>query len=224
MKKITLLVLLAQLCWNCYGQYDRISIKFCPLAAIDVVGFPTIQAGVEIKFSDRITWYNELGIKYASSYINQTDTSFINASGFKIKSEVRYYFQRRHKTTFNGFYLAANAFFTQDHHNTQISYYHLSDTTTQTDVFGVKKIVFGGNALFGYQQTVYKRFMIDVYAGLGLRYRHINTINKQYDKNADAIISGIDFNVPYYVRSIDADGGSSFVPSITAGFRICYAF
>ena len=223
MKKTVTLVLLAACCINGYSQDGNVSIKFCPLALADFVSFPTIQGGVEIKCSNRFTWYNEVGIKYADAYYNNTDTSFIKSSGFKLKTEVRYYFQRKYKTTFTGFYVAANAFFINDHHNAQIDYRSTgNDSTINTDVFGVKKNVFGVNAVFGVQLKIYKRFMFDAFAGVGIRYKHITTINEEYNKNVDAIISPIDLNIPAYIRGIDADGGSSVVPSITTGFRICY--
>jgi hypothetical protein len=55
-------------------QADRYLIKFSPLALADPY-YPSIQAGIEIKLSKKISWYNEIGVKYHSSFAGrQIDT------------------------------------------------------------------------------------------------------------------------------------------------------
>lgn len=108
--KFIIVLLLFFLFLKSAAQKQNIRIKFCPAVLIDDISFSAIQGGLEFKLSDRLTLYNELGIKYRKSYIDNTDTSFIKLSGYKIKTEIRYYLQRMGKSMFDGFYCGANAF------------------------------------------------------------------------------------------------------------------
>lgn len=201
---------------------NKFLIKFCPLALMDEISFPTIQGGIEFKLSNNITWYNEIGIKYKNSYIDSKDSGFIKSAGFKLKTEIRYYFERENNLSFDGYYFAANAFFIKDHHNSEIGY--RADSAIRTDAFGVKKNVYGVNLVFGQQSTIAKRFLVDLYCGLGIRYRSIRTNNEEYNKATDVIIRPIDINIPAMRLGVDANGGNSTVANLTMGIRICYKF
>ena len=205
-----------------YSQKEKFLVKFSPLALIDQVSFPAIQGGAEFRLSRSITWYNELGIKYLKSYMD-ADTSFLPSSGFKVKTEFRYYFQKRAKTEFEGAYFAINGFFIRDIHNTEIVYFPNNDSSrTVSDAFGVKKNVFGSNLIIGYQNFISKRFAFDFYGGFGVRFRIIHTVNKEFDKNTDVISSPIDLNIPAMRHEVDANGGNSVVPNFTLGLRLVY--
>ena len=223
--KFTTVIILTLLTLNSNAQKENILIKFCPLALIDDISFPTIQGGLEFNLSKKITWYNEVGIKYRKSFIdNDVDTNFIKSSGFKLKTEIRYYFQNRSKFSFEGSYLAANIFYTKDNHNNQIDYFHNGDTTKMlTDAFGVKKNVLGLNFIFGHQQKLNKRFLIDAYCGFGIRYRNISTINEEYSKTKDVSANqSTDPNIRIMRLNVDAETGNNIVPNLTLGLRLTY--
>ncbi|MBV4358399.1 DUF3575 domain-containing protein [Pinibacter aurantiacus] len=198
-----------------------IQLKFCPLALVDDVSFPTIQAGVEYRLSNTMSWYNELGVKYRESYINKTDTTFINPRGFKLKTELRYYFPATKQRRLKNAYLAVNAFYTNDHHNTQVEYV-VDSLKEATDVFAVKKNVLGLNLVFGQQKMLSRRFGWDFYCGVGFRYRMIKTENQEFNKDYYSIITPVDVNIPSLKEEIDANGGNTFAPNITAGIRLIY--
>jgi hypothetical protein len=221
---------------NTVSQTNKVLIKISPLPLIDEVSFPTIQAGVEFTLSDKMSWYNEVGVKYRKSYYEYSDTSFLASNGFKIKSEVRYYF-RQNSSTFSGRYVAANAFFIYDIHNAVTSYFYQKDSSMEKiDNFGVKKNVFGINLVYGFQRSLSERFLFELFAGVGIRFRTVNTINKEYDKNRDNI-SGtpVDVTISGIRNEIDANNSSGFIsthaaanssdpvtPNITFGIRFSY--
>ena len=182
---------------------------------------PTLQAGAEIKLSKKIAWYNEAGIKYTKGFSDHyADTSFIKSKGYKLKSEIRYYFKSREPISLDGMYVAANVFYVKDFHNRAITYGNMSDTSHKIDNFGVKKNVFGFNLLFGYQKAMTKKLCFEVYAGVGIRLRNINTVNEEYNKNTDYIFTATDPKVSEIGQSVDANAGSSVAPNFTLGLRL----
>ena len=205
-----------------FSQTPQTAIKFSPLCLLDDISFPTIQSGIEFRLSQKISWYNEIGIKYRNSYIeNYVDTSFIKSEGFKLKTELKYHIDKLFGVEVDG-YTGLNFFFTQDHHNTQIDYCHSYDTTIMTDDFGVKKNVLGCNLIIGKEMVLSKKLNIDLYAGLGIRYVYIATINEQYNKATDFIIRPIDVNIPSIRNQTDANAGNFIAPNLTLGIRICF--
>ena len=219
--RISIIVLLALFNFKAFSQSQKeVVIKFCPLALLDLNG-PTIQAGIEVKLSNKIAWYNEFGIKLAGGISEYySDTSFVVSGGFKIKSEIRYYLKNNNK--FNRTYFAANIFFIHDLHNREIDYTPLADTSSKIDDFGVKKNVYGINVLYGRQKSLSKKIFIDIYGGVGLRLRNITTVNKEYDKNINNIRGTIDPKIYQIGERADANAGFSILPNFTLGVRLCY--
>jgi len=212
---------------NAYTQKNNVIIKFCPLALFDMASFPTIQGGVELKISNKISWYNEFGIQYFVPPTQKYDTSFLSPHGYKIKTEIRYYFHNKNqqykRKASRDFYFAANAFFTHQTYNTEISYYPVTDSSQYLiDGFGVKKDVWGLNLVGGCQKKIGKKFMLDFYAGFGVRFRYVNTVGKEFAYGKDVLITPIDVNVIGTKNRIEAEGGFSSAPNFSCGIRICY--
>ena len=211
------------------AQSEKVSIKIHPLSLLDEVSMPTIQGGIEIKLSNHISWYNEVGIKYRKCINELSDTPFVDSRGYKLKTEIRYYLKGikmgLFKEPVSGFYVGGNIFFNNDYHNTKVSYFEAKDSSmTKQDAFGVHKKVFGINFLIGYQTSIYRNFLIDIYGGLGIRMRMVNTVNKEFNKDIDSLDQPIEFSVLSIRDYVDAAGGNSVVPSLTGGFRLCYKF
>lgn len=209
---------------NVYSQQKNVSIKFSPLCMVDDTGVPTIQPGIEFSLSKRLTWYNEFGIKYRKSFYEKTDpdTNFIQSKGFKLKTEIRFYVLPG-KNKFAGEYAAVNAFYISDHHNTQIDYYYQRDTALRReDAFGVEKKVFGVNLVYGFQRSLGKTLMIDYYFGIGMRFRNVATVNKEYDETRDGFKGPIDVNIYSSKQMIEAKGGHSMGATVTMGLRFCF--
>lgn len=220
--KATILFLLFFISYSCAAQQGKLLLKFSPLALVDEVSFPTIMAGVEYRISNKMSWYNEAGIKYRNSTFDAADSSFVKPGGFKIKSELRYYFNNKASFSFEGRYFAAAVFFTADRHNTGVDWHIINDTTVQADVFGVNRKTAGLNLLYGNQVPLSKKWLLDVYGGLGVRYRSIRTVNKEYNKSIHGLRGPIDVNIPFIRSKADAESNAVFMGSLSAGVRICY--
>src|SRR5688572_13813819 len=115
-------------------------LKFSPGALFEMPLFPAIQPGVEFRLSEKIAWYNELGIQYRNGYDRNIDTNFNRSRGYKFKSEIRYYFKttesRVYPIPIDEVYLAANIFVVRSSYDAEIAYYYQKDSSDQrADVF-----------------------------------------------------------------------------------------
>jgi hypothetical protein len=217
--------LLVLSCGHLFSQREHISLKFSPCALGDEISFPTIQAGIEWKLSDKMSWYNELGIKYRKSLLEDSDSGFLPSRGLKVKIELRYYFKGHQANGLEGWYLGTNGFFTRDLHNTNILYRKDKDSAmVMSDTFGTKKNVFGLNLLMGYQKNISGRFAFEAYSGFGIRLRDIHTINREFDRNRDAFVHPVDLNLPSLRDETDANAGFSVMPNLTLGISFSYKF
>lgn len=204
----------------------RVLFKIAPLALIDDVSFPTIQGGVEVALNRRISWYNEFGVRYMNGSEENTDTSFVSPRGFKLKSEVRYYWQGRkdeYGDWLRGHYVAINFYYTRCVSNSAISYFYQKDSSNiLKDDFGVTKSIWGTNIIIGRQTELGKRFLFDIYAGLGTRFRNFVTVNKEYDPERDKIKGPIDMNVYSMKGNAEANAVHSCTVNLSFGLRFAY--
>ena len=207
-----------------FAQNTKPVIEFCPTCLIDELSFPTVQIGVEFSLSQRLSFYNEIGIKYRKSYYEHSDTSFVGSKGIKLKTELRYNLLNTKKFLKNA-YIAVNAFYNYRTHNTTIGYYYQKDTLNdRVDGFGVKKSVYGLNFVLGLKRTIWKNFSFNPYAGLGLRFVNISSIGKEFDSNRDELQQPIDLTVEGYRQWEDAHGKANDPFNLTLGIRLCYRF
>lgn len=207
----------------------RWSVSFAPLGLIDDLSFPTIQAGAEFRFSQRVAVFTELGVKYRKSMFERSgDSSFLPSRGFKWKGEVRIsgiapvlgWSAEWLKGIYGGF----NVFYNHDEYNTEISYYAMPDSVNRKkDAFGVRKSVLGFNFLLGQRIPLKsKRLWLDVYVGVGGRVRFYSSVHKEFRQGVDEFEDdAVDVTIEGIRDRADAKGGTSALPHITAGFRLC---
>lgn len=230
MERLTLILFLMFVSLGCYCQ-KNISLKFSPLALIDDLSFPTIQAGVEYIFSKNFSWYNEIGIKFRrSTYDKYWDTSFAASKGFKLKTELRYHlgtdpviiFKNLFRNTADP-YFAFNLFRTSDVLNNGIEYYYRGDTARKrTDVFGADKKLYGFNFLFGKERSIGEHFALDTYIGAGVQFRNIKTNHQEFDPDLDYWLKPIDINIPAILTESEVKQKHDATGNFTFGIRLCY--
>jgi len=203
------------------AQKNHPIIKFSPLAALEEGNFPVIQAGVEFPLKNNLSLYSEIGIRYRKGIYDNADTIFTGSGGFKAKVELRHYITNEWRSWLEGTYWAANIFYTNSSHNTSMVYYKGNDSTTRIgDDFAVKKTVIGLNALRGWQNSYGKRFMVDAYIGVGIRFRIIDHSHLEYDRKVDRLDGARHFNVNEMRHQTDTRNGLSVAPNLTFGIRL----
>lgn len=208
-------------------EEDRILVKFAPLAMLDEVSFPTVQAGVEISLGPKTSWYNEFGIRYRkTSGESSVDTSFVHTSGFKIKSEFRYYFSGlfgEEAQRLWGRYVGINLFYTRTVNNAHIDYYYQKDSTRAfEDNFGVTKNVWGTNLVLGQQSDIGEHFRLDIYGGCGIRFSDFATEHLQFDPERDSQIKARHPNINVSKAGAAASGENRTRFNFTLGIRLAY--
>jgi hypothetical protein len=228
--KIYLSVFLILISVAVYSQDEKHCIKISPFSAADDFSFPTIMGGFETRLSQRLSWYSEIGIKYRKGYFEKADTSFINPYGFKAKTEIRYYFPKSYgveeiRTILNGLYVGANIFYIMESRNSQITFHPGGDTSIiRSDGFVVNKSVIGLNLIAGLQKKLSRHFLIDLYAGIGYRFRIVHDSHLEYDPAKDILIKPAGLTVQGYRNDIDVNSGVSSTPGASMGLRIGYRF
>lgn len=193
-------------------------LKLNPLALIDDPGFPTVSAGIESHLGNKWSWYNEAGIKYRRSIVENHDSSFMGTGGFKLKTEFRYYL-RDHQAPY-GLYAGGHFFLNQDKHHTAVMYTRPGETQERYDVFAVKKRVAGMSFVFGSQKLSAGGLVTDFYAGLGFRYRHYDVSNLEYNYLVDTTHMGPDYTFGADRIYAEAERRNGFITHFVIGLRL----
>jgi hypothetical protein len=227
MKKY-LIVLLSILSISSNSQDFRVKLLFCPFALADDFSFPTIQGGIELRMTDRLAWYNEIGKKFWEGGYESSDTSFIKFSGYKVKTELRYFiktWKNDKGTNVRGLLIGINAFYTRHIYNESINYYENEEYENEiTDCFYAKKSVWGSNIIMSWQQIFAKHLVIEGFVGLGIRCRKTENFERQYDPSIHELNKYTSFTFKSVFDNININTGTNYLPNLTAGFRIGYQF
>jgi hypothetical protein len=80
----------------------------------------------------------------------------------------------------------------------------------------------GVNFLLGKQIPIDERFMIDFYYGLGVRYREMTAVNKEFDDDRDDLIGPVDVTIGGFKSKAESKAGNSVIPHLSLGLRIAF--
>lgn len=210
-----------------YAQDAHMLLKFAPLAMFDEVSFPTVQTGLEVALTSKISWYNEVGIRYRkTSGERAVDTSFISITGYKLKSEFRYYFTGlwgEQVERLWGWYAGINFFYTRTTNNANVNYYYQKDVARLTeDHFGVRKSVWGSNVIVGRQSDIGEYFQFDMYGGCGVRSSDFVTVGQEFQSGRDELVKGSRTNLNVRKWGAAANGENKTLLNFTLGIRFAY--
>lgn len=204
-----------------HGSYPKILVKFAPLAMLDLLEM-SFQPSVELQFKNNIAWLGEVNLYFPGVVTNSADEDDKNPyageyrTGYKIKNQIRFYFGDEYSShdTYEGTYFAMEHFYKKlDTHISEILNSNTENYQKVCDLI-LRKKVNAFHMVIGQQSSISKKlpFGIDVYAGLGVRYKDVSIVD---------IPDG--FTYKGYDGPFWGDSkGKRLVPSITAGFRFSY--
>lgn len=222
-KYISIFLLLISISSN--AQKLNYGIKFSPLCLADDINFSAIQFGFESRLRNRLTMFNEFGIKCRKSSYENKDTSFIQSIGYRYRLELRYYFANRVDTgklnSLTGFYVGANCAYSNNQFNYQLTYRHNNDSSTwKKDALGITKTIVTPNLIVGREMRILKLFYLDVYCGIGARVRTISSIHKEYNSQIDELSLPIDVTIKGSQDIVNSKDAQTVLFNFTSGVRI----
>lgn len=216
-KKIVLIVLIA-ISINSYSQKDttsRFKVYTSPLQIIDFCSRQMITLGCELKVLKRVSISGEFGYRYHS--MRDYDTVFVKSKGYSYRFEIKFYgpYFFKNKKRFLD-YLSIEYRYIIDDYNSKFNY--SADSLREiklTDNYGILKDIYIGNIKYGFILSLGKRTYFDIYAGIGLRYRDVKNVNREFDYNL-----GHEFWTPenfWTISDFKEDAGLKF--NISLGFK-----
>ncbi len=207
------------------AQQRDFAVKVSLLPLMDAFGFPTANIGLENRVTDKISWYNELGIKIANSFMEVQDANFPKSFGFKYMTEMRYYLTKQ--SPLKGAYLGVNGYFSKLNYTGKIDYIHNYRDTLNHNLtiehFSVKRTVFTSNVLIGKQTRIGKHFLIDRFIGLGVRGAERKSSPKKYNSQVDKLTEDIDITSHNVRNILETTSGQKIYGNFVMGIRLGYS-
>ncbi len=171
-----------------------------------------IQLGVEMELKKSFSFEQDLMyiFKFDSDNPPFFETEVENILGLKSVSEFRYYFKKDIDPKLTDVYIAPGLILQYTTASRK-----QSDKLQNTNNYIVNRFVFAFHGKLGIQFELYKNLLLDISAGLGIRYVSSNSSGEK-----DGYIYG-----PEYVYGKKYNSGSQWqFPSMTGSFRIGYRF
>ena len=208
-----------------FSQYDTIPginniIKITPLKLADLSN-PSITLTYERKTGRKFSTQLTTSYLLPAGISENNQTPPANNKGYRVAIEEKFYFQR---FVPSGFYFGLELdFLATDYREVwnfgvENTYYDTTYLNTNySDTFSIKKQTYSLNMKFGYQKII-KRISIDVYAGIGLRYKdvaHYDRMNPNDDMERPRHPNF------YYYKNLE---GKYWTISIPLNVRIGYTF
>lgn len=153
-----------------YGQADSIQntivnnrfiIRIAPLALIDVYNSSNYKFGFEVQPFHRFAITGDFGGYF------KTFNLWKNCTGFNIDIGFRYYLNR-HRLN-QRFYIALNYFYKEQ------GFDHDDSIIDVPFTYRTEKFVTCSNVNFGWVKIYKKRLVLDLFAGLGIRIKKVNS-------------------------------------------------
>lgn len=170
-------------CYTCSAQIlpDTITqqrclplliIKFSPLSAVDINA--TYQFAIEYPLNRRWSVQQDIGYGNDRFSIRTIQTPSRQENVWRLRSEVRRYFDLPSDPSHSTTYLALEAFYKQVNYPTTENIGRECDRGNcayfETVQYTFQKDVVGSHFKLGCHLPIEKRFLIDMYAGVGFRF------------------------------------------------------
>ncbi len=233
-KKLLSIIVFLAFSATAFSQTDSIRkkewiVKWNPVAAVDVLAFPTIQFAVEKKLSNYLSVQAELGVqayRNPSGYSN-SDSLIVKNSGFKSNVEVRFFpfycFNRFKKKKYQIHpFIGIHVFYRHNKYNKSDEYILLDDNSIvseMSDHFGVSKKAYGNGVVVGFQRHFWKHYMFETYVQIGQIDRDIKNTGR--NPNIPEGYENDNYG-HYFGKDHEEDSGTN--ENFSVGFRLGYRF
>ncbi len=193
--------------------FNSIIFKVAPLAFVNFYSLPTAQAGFEFRFTPRTA------IDFSYGQIIGKGSYGETGHGFKSKFEVRRYLRPKHEHRLIKSYVAIEGYYNQEDYSSRGEFTIEDSVGTIDQIFyieeyRIKKKVGGLNLKYGFTISILKRFVLNVYGGVGVRVKE--TIHFDRSRPKDIYY---DQDLARYNRDKE---GNYVYPNLTIGLKIGY--
>lgn len=183
-------------------------ITLSPLALADVFDGASVRPGFEMQLNNRFSAGMETG--FYLPYLNATK---IKPKGFVFKPMLRYWLHPKKENN----YIALEYMFKQQDYRFKDSL-EISENRFEKQ-YSMKRHVHALSVRYGRMKQLGKNFVLDCYAGIGIR--HIHSSSDLSPAESDAILSGSSGDCPLQ-QDILRITGSHLYPNFLLGVRIGY--
>jgi hypothetical protein len=206
---------------------SRFRIYTSPMQLIDAFSRPMATLGGEWRFASAWALSAEGGVKLCD--IAPADTTWIPSEGYTARFEAKWFVSDRLAIGPNT-YLSAEYRWILDRNNYSVSYYlddpeGAADSATVDyiyDDFGVIQLVQVANVKMGVLVPLGKHLYLDMYTGLGIRWRDVSNTHREY---AGSPQENLTFNHPgAWLGKLESDEMDTRLANFSMGFKFGWRF
>jgi len=211
-KPLCILILLLT-CRIVYAQdtlkYPKLIFKVTPLNFLDNISFRSAQVGFEFRFAPKYSVDFSYGQIFGREFYNK-----YKGTGFKVKSEIRRYLNNKRPRKLSR-YLALEGFYHNVDHPANNTFEDTVTATIYNEDYFIKKDLWGLNIKCGFEVSSLNRFVFDAFAGIGLRVKNVQHLNRTRPEDEFHIVDLLAINIR------DQEGNYA-VFNLSLGFKIGY--
>ena len=142
------------------GTFRYWEIKLPVMNLVDL-NSPNFQVGIERRFNKQNGVQLQGGFSFDKNCCSEVN-------GTRLRAEYRRYLLKSDDWSY---FIGTELFYTGYNMAIDGSFIDAATHTTYTDLYTLRKNMYGLNVKFGTYQFITKRFIFEAYAGLGLKYR-----------------------------------------------------
>ncbi len=182
---------------------NRLNVRMAPLSFIDFYSGSCYKLGFEVRTFRQFSITGDFG-----GYFRNFN-GFKNFSGYNVDIGLRYYLNKNYIN--QRFYLMLNYFYKNQ--GFDFTYFVQEETANKTE-FRTQKYVTCMNVNFGWLKLYKNRFVLDLFAGIGVRYKKVNSTLSEQKFQTGNVYS--DSQSLFFVLT----PGKFIYPNINVGLRI----
>lgn len=194
-------------------------LKFSPLALGDP-NTPVLQLGPQVNYK-RIAFSVEFGVPFDALTRTATegrDSLFLDQRHYKVRTEVKYFLGRGKASTFASLnpYLSAEGFWVPRSFRRYNELLETAEGSYRFAYSDMSRNVLGGCIKTGLEPVIYKRWVLDMFWGLGIRQVRVT-------HQAVGLTPEHQGWVPVFffkVNRVDRREGTFYRPHLAAGFKV----
>ena len=207
--KNLVLCILILFCFNVKAQSDSIfsnkySVRLAPLSLIDFYNGSCYKVGLEIPLFNNTSITADYGGYFKNFNV------WKNYTGYNIDFGLKYYLKNQ---LYKGLYVSLNYFYKNQGFDYKDS---IQASTTYYTEYRTQKHVTCVNLNIGIVKLYSKRFILDFFGGIGIRYKNVNS-----SLPIDVLRNGIEYSDSQSLYFLVTPGDFVY-PNINIGLRIGY--